>query len=129
MIEIKSKKDMWERYVPTFSGNKELPEHEQISCEIKKLTQADSDRLQDALINQARKAKSNKIQFSKANREITNSHVRDIKNVFLTDENGQRKELKELKDLYEIPELKGLYEELTNALDASNDLTEEDKKN
>lgn len=128
-IEIKLAQNEWEKFVPTFRGNDELPLDEQISCEIKYLSQQDSDRLQDLLINQARKNKSKTIEFSKANKQIIHTHVKNIKNVSMVNPDGSKKDITIMDELYKIPALKGLYEEIANALDASNALDDDNKKN
>lgn len=120
----------WIDFIPEWNNNKSEPKKDQICCNIKPLTQKDSDRITDEFISHAQTGKKGikKARWSKINKKITNEHVKDIKNVFLLVD-GEKKELKTMNELYDIPQLKGLYQEIANALDISESLDDETKKN
>ena len=128
MIKIKMLESDWNEFIPEFMDNKELPENEQISCKVKFISQAEQDKLTDSLIGQQREGfkKKQPIKWSKAHAELVNEHVKEIKNVFIIKDNQEVK-VETMAELYKVPQLKNLYSEIANALEASVD--EEETKN
>ena len=129
MIKVNVQKD-WIYFEPEFMDNKSCKKEERVSCMIKFISQADQDRMTEKMIDTQRKGfRAQKgIKFSKANLSMVEEHVKDIKNVFII-ENNEEKPILTMGEMYNIPHLKGLYEEIANALDASNQLDEDERKN
>jgi len=130
MIKLKLNELEWIDFTPEWNGNKECNLADRVKCKIKYISQADQDKITDSLIGEQRKGfRAQKgMAWSKANHDLVNSHVKDIKNVFIVTEEGE-KELTTMKELYKIPALKGLYAEIAEALDAANSLEELEIKN
>ncbi len=135
MIKINVKKD-WIYFEPDFMDNKACPKTERISCFIKYISQADQDGMTDRMIDTQKKGyrATKKIKYSKSNLQMITEKVKDIQNVAVVEEDKDGNELPEraiktMEDMYYIPHLKGLYEEISSALDASNHLEEQERKN
>ena len=59
---------------------------------------------------------------------MIDANVKEIKNVFVID-GEEEKKVNTMKDMYYVAHLKGLFEEIANALNASNSLEELEAKN
>lgn len=128
MIKVVVSENEWLDFIPEFNGNKEQPEKEQITCKIKLISQEDQDKLTDKIIGQQRDGFRQKqgMKWSQANFEVVNSHVKEIKNVFIV-KNDKEIAVNNMAELYKVPQLKALYSEIANALDGN--LTEQEIKN
>jgi len=128
-IKVNIQKD-WVYFEPEFMDNKACSKKDRVSCMIKYISQADHDKMTDMMIDKQRKGfRTQKgLGYSKAQLSMINAQVKDIKNVSVIDGEEER-DIKTMEEMYYIPHLKGLYEEITNALDASNSLTDEERKN
>ena len=129
MIKVNLQKD-WILFEPEFMNNKACKKEERVSCMIKLISQADQDKMTDKMIDQNRKGfRTEKgIKFSSANLEMIDANVKEIKNVFVID-GEEEKKVNTMKDMYYVAHLKGLFEEIANALNASNSLEELEAKN
>lgn len=130
-IKIKLEDAEWTEYVPEWNGNRECSKKEQICAKIKYISQEDQDKITDSLIGQQRdgfRAKA-PVKWSQSHHEMVNSHIKEIKNVYVVDKEGKEKEIKTMSELYKIPMLKGLYSEFADSLDATNRLEEHEIKN
>jgi hypothetical protein len=119
--------DQWVGFIPEFEKNKSFPESEQISCKIKYISQSDSDKTMDVLLEEKRNGKD-LIGWSSAHSRLVSSNVKEIKNLVVETPEGE-KEIKAMQDMYNIPELKPLYIEIANAIDNKGKLTELEIKN
>ena len=130
MIEIQLT-DEWVKFIPTFRDNDECEEEEQISCLIKFIKRSDEDKLTDELIGSSRDGFRQKkgSTWSKGHRELVDKHVKDIKNIFVRNKEGARKEITTMEQLYRIPQYNKIYSEIAEALDGSNSLSECEVKN
>lgn len=128
MIKIKLTED-WVEYVPEWNDNRD--NKDPIKCKIKYVSQEDQDRLTDNMIGQQRDGFRSKkgMKWTKAQRSMVNEHVKDISGVLVEDKEGNEHIIKEMKDLYKIPQLKGLYIDIADALDAGNNLEDFEIKN
>ena len=129
-IEITIDENEWVEYIPEFRGNKDCPKKEIVSCEMKLISKADKDSVTDKIIGETRKGFRTKEgdKYSKAQLDMVNKHVKDIKNVAVTIA-GKRQTITTMSQMYKIPHLSGLYDEIANALDASTRLEDFEIKN
>ena len=128
-IKVNVVKD-WMPYVIEARDNRNLPVKEQVSCEIKLISQADHDKMTDSMIDEQRKGFRAKkgVKFSKANLEMINAHVRNIKNIAIV-EDEKEKNITSMREMYYIPHLRDIFTEIADMLDASNHLDDFEAKN
>ena len=129
-IRISIDENEWTEFFPEYAGNLDCPKKERVSCQIKLISQGDQDKLTDLLIGEQRQGyrKQKGTKWSKAQTEMVNQHVKDIKNVTIV-KGGKENQIKTMEAMYKIPHLKGLYTEIGEALDASSRLEDFEEKN
>ncbi len=130
MIKITIDENEWTEFFPEYADNLECPKKERVSCQIKLITQSEQDKLTDTMIGETRKGyrKQKSTKWSKAQTDMINRHVKDIKNVTIV-KSGKEDKITTMESMYKIPHLKGLYSEIGEALDASSRLEDFETKN
>ena len=115
-----------EIYIPTFMGNRELPESEQIQVKINHPTQATRDLLSSDLTYRQSEA-GTEIKVKTKHRELIETCVGTIKNLE-TDMDGRIENgllLMQSRD----PRLSMLIDELVVQIKSKNEITEQAEKN
>ena len=129
-MEFNELENDWFEYIPEWNDNKSLDPENQISCQIRYMLQEDIDKFADEIaVDDRGKGKKGKTKFTKNYRALINKNVKDIKNLFEKKKDGDRIELKTIQEVSKRTYLKGLYEDIGEAIDASNCLEELEIKN
>ena len=130
MAIVVENNDDWVEYIPEWGDNRESGVKDPIKCMIKHISQQDQDGLTDSVIGEQRKGyrKNKSMKWSRAQRDMVDKHVKDIKNVGAR-KDGEISAVKTMSDMYNIAALRGLYAEIADALDATNNLESFEVKN